>query len=148
MNALKRTLILFLLSSIGFSIGQLKIVLESGEVIQNCQFENIRGDRLYISDISKNTPKKNILIDHIRLITIKTDLAVNKYDFAYIAREDKTEILNEIFTIMKSTNKVSTHDMTTDKVNKYTIIGIAIVISIVLMLIINKVLVKRRKNDD
>ncbi len=148
MKTIRKISFLLLLLSIGLSSSNLRIVLESGEIIQNCQFQDISGDHLYVSDLDDTTKKIIILIDKIRLISINTDLAANKYDFAYITPEDKNMILSEIFTPQKTSEPTLASDSMTDKVNKNILIGIAISAAIIIILFIYTILVNRRINSD
>ena len=99
---------------------------------------------LSISDLTEEVHKRVIPIYQIRLISVKTDLAVNKYDFAYIDQEDKFTILSEIFATQKSTVITEVSEDITNEIN--IIIGIVIIVVIIIILIIITTLVMRRTN--
>jgi hypothetical protein len=84
----------------------MKITLNSGEIINNCTFEKLQGDTVYISLLNEENREKIILTEDIQSIITTDESSITKYDFTKLPPPQKVEILNDIFSPVNSKNSI------------------------------------------
>jgi hypothetical protein len=129
-----------------FGEEQLKITLNSGEIINNCKFENLRGDTLDISLLTEENSEIIILAENIRSIVILDGSSINKYDFTTIPFREKISALNQIFTTIHSKGPAPAIPITSSHADKqFQLVLILVSIVLILVIVIGLFLKKRRK---
>ena len=132
-----------------FSEVQLKVALNSGEVFNNCKFENFLGDTLYISLLTEDNSEITILAENIKSIVVLDGPSIKKFDFEIISLPNKVSALNQIFT---TTNSISTTPVmpisSTYTDAQFRLVIIFVSIFFLIVIIISVLLKKREKPGD
>ena len=135
--------ILFL--NIVFGVSQYKVTLNSGEVFDNCKFENLRGDTLYISLLTAENPEIIILAENIKSIVILDGSSINKYNFTIIPFPDQVSALNQIFTTINSKSPAPATPISSSHAGKQFQLVLILCSIFSLLVIVISVLLKKRK---